>query len=187
MKERILVLGAGESGTGAALLAKSKGLEVFVSDNGPIASNYQLALDREGIPYEQGGHSHNLINGVKEVIKSPGIPDQAPVVQAFISRGIPVISELEFACRYTKARIIAITGTNGKTTTTLLAHHILKSAGYKVGIAGNIGYSLANQVIEDAHDYYVVEVSSFQLDGMFKFKADVAILLNITKDHLKPI
>ncbi len=184
MKDRIVILGAGESGTGAALLAKHHGIEVFVSDHGKITDTYQAVLESEGIPFEQGGHSKDLLDGTVEVIKSPGIPDQAPIVQRFLAAGIPVISELEFAIRYTKAKIIAITGTNGKTTTTLLVHHILKSAGYKVGIAGNIGHSLAQQVIDDHYDYYVVEVSSFQLDGMFKFKADIAVLLNITKDHL---
>ncbi len=184
MSQSIIVLGAGESGTGAALLARAKGLEVFVSDSGIIADHYRRSLQKAGIPFEEGGHSQDLWENALEVVKSPGIPDQVPIVQGFVDRGIPVISELEFASRYTNAKLIAITGTNGKTTTTLLTHHLLQEAGLKVGLAGNVGHSLAGLVIDDDYDYYVVEVSSFQLDGMFQFKADIAVLLNITKDHL---
>jgi len=184
MSERIVVLGAGESGTGAALLAKSKGLEVFVSDQGQIPDVFKDQLVEAEIHFEEGGHGANLRDLATEVVKSPGIPDNAAVVQQFREKGISVISELEFASRYTEAKMIAITGTNGKTTTTLLVHHILQSAGFKVGLAGNVGHSLAKLVIDDPFDFYVVEVSSFQLDGMFKFKADIAVLLNITKDHL---
>ncbi len=184
MSERIVVLGAGESGTGAALLAKSKGLNVFVSDQGQIPQIYKDQLLAAEIAFEEGGHNDNLLEGTTEVVKSPGIPESAPVVDQFLQQGIAVISELEFASRYTNAKMIAITGTNGKTTTTLLTHHILSSAGFNVGLAGNVGHSLAKLVIDDKYDYYVVEVSSFQLDGMFNFKADIAVLLNITKDHL---
>ena len=184
MSDRLIILGAGESGTGAALLAQAKGLPVFISDAGIIAEHYRRALEKAGIPFEEGGHSDDLWESAYEVVKSPGIPENTAVVQGFVDRGIPVISELEFASRYTKAKLIAITGTNGKTTTTLLTYHLLQQAGLRVGLAGNVGQSLAALVIEDNYDYYVVEVSSFQLDGMFHFKADIAVLLNITKDHL---
>lgn len=184
MAENIVILGAGESGCGAALLANDKGFQVFVSDNGTIQDRYKRQLLQAGIRFEEGQHTLDRILLAKEVIKSPGIPDQVEVIQKCMAQGIPVISELEFAARYTKAKIIAITGTNGKTTTTLLTHHILKHCGIKAGLAGNIGHSLAKQVIDDPYDYYVVEVSSFQLDTMFQFRSHIAILLNITKDHL---
>lgn len=184
MGNKLVVLGAGESGVGAALLAKAKGYEVFVSDFGKIKGSYKKQLQAEGIPFEEGKHTESLIFDATEIVKSPGIPDKALVVQKAVSKNIPVFSEIEFAARYTNAKFIAITGSNGKTTTTLLTYHLIKSAGYKVGLAGNIGESLAKQVIEDKNEYYVLELSSFQLDGMYDFKAHVAILLNITPDHL---
>ena len=184
MAENIVILGAGESGCGAALLAKAKGLNVFVSDNGPIQDRYKRQLVNENISFEEGRHSANRVLQASEVVKSPGIPDTAEIVQTCAKAGIPIVSELEFAFRYTTAKIIAVTGTNGKTTTALLTHHILKTCGIKAGIAGNIGHSLARQVIDDRSDFYVVEVSSFQLDTMYEFRANIAILLNITKDHL---
>jgi UDP-N-acetylmuramoylalanine--D-glutamate ligase len=184
MADNIVILGAGESGCGAALLAKAKGLEVFVSDNGSIQDRYKRQLLEQDITFEEGIHTSEKILQATEVIKSPGIPDQVEVVQDCIRQGIPVISELEFASRYTEARMIAVTGTNGKTTTALLTHHILKQCGINAGLAGNVGHSLAKQVIDDHYHYYVVEVSSFQLDNMFQFKSHISILLNITKDHL---
>lgn len=184
MTHNIVILGAGESGCGAALLAKAKGLPVFVSDNGSIQDRYKKQLVEKGIRFEEGKHSLDVILQASEVIKSPGIPDQAGAVQACHKHGIPVISELEFAARYSNARMITVTGTNGKTTTALLTHHILKQCGIKAGLAGNIGQSLAKQVLDEQYDYYVVEVSSFQLDTMFRFKSHISILLNITKDHL---
>jgi len=180
----VVILGAAESGVGAALLAKSKGLGVFVSDFGKIRSDYRKMLDQAGIGFEEEQHSKKLILSAGEIIKSPGIPDKAPIVAASLLKGIPVISEIEFAGRYTNAKKICITGSNGKTTTTMLTWHILKTAGLNVGLAGNVGKSFARQVAEEHHDYYVIELSSFQLDGMTDFKADVAILLNITPDHL---
>ncbi len=182
--KRIVILGAGESGTGAAILAKAKGHEVFVSDMAAIKDTYKQMLCNNGIEWEEGKHTEASILNADEVIKSPGIPDTAPLIKALIAQGTPIISEIEFAARYTDARMICITGSNGKTTTTLLTHHILKSAGLNVGLAGNVGNSLALQVANDPHDYYVVELSSFQLDNMYDFKADIAILLNITPDHL---
>lgn len=184
MSDRTTILGAGESGIGAALLAKAKGLNPFVSDLQPIAVERKEELNNASIPFEEGRHSEELILQSKEIVKSPGIPDTTPLIIKANAKGIPVINELELACRYTNAKLIAITGTNGKTTTTLLTHHLLKQAGLNVGLAGNVGFSLAKQVIIDSCDYYVVEVSSFQLDGMFRFKANVAVLLNITPDHL---
>ncbi|MDN4164427.1 UDP-N-acetylmuramoyl-L-alanine--D-glutamate ligase [Cytophagales bacterium LB-30] len=183
-KYALVVLGSGESGTGAALLAKSKGIAVFVSDFGKVQERYAQQLHEAGIPFEEGQHSEGLILQAQEIIKSPGISPKVPIVQKAMAAGIPIIDELEFASRYTQARFIAITGTNGKTTTTLLTYHLLKQAGYKVGLAGNIGESLAKQVIQDQFTHYVLEVSSFQLDGMYRFKADVAVLLNITPDHM---
>ncbi len=183
-KPRVVILGAGESGVGAALLAKSKGLEVFVSDHGKIKKDYRAALDSGNIDFEEGGHSTTKILNADEIIKSPGIPDSAAIVQEAKSKGIPVISEIEFAARYTKATKICITGSNGKTTTTMLTYHMLKSAGLDVGLAGNVGKSFAWQLATQDHDYYVLELSSFQLDGMFDFKAEIGILLNITPDHL---
>jgi UDP-N-acetylmuramoylalanine--D-glutamate ligase len=181
---KIVVLGGGESGVGAALLAKAKGMEVFLSDKGNLAEKYKQILSTHQIPFEEGQHTDERILQADEVVKSPGIPDKAPLVQVLISKGTPVISEIEFASRYTKARLIAITGSNGKTTTTLLTYHLLKSAGLKVGLAGNIGESFAKQVIEDTFDYYVLEISSFQLDNSYHFHPHIAILLNITPDHL---
>ena len=182
--KRIVVLGAGESGTGAAILAKEKGFEVFVSDYGTITAPYRALLDQNGVQWEDGKHSEELILNADEVIKSPGIPLTAPIIQKLIAQGTPIISEIEFAARYTNAKMICITGSNGKTTTTSLIFYILKKAGLNVGLAGNIGNSLALQVAHEDHDYYVIELSSFQLDNMYDFKADVAILLNITPDHL---
>lgn len=184
MRERMVILGSGESGVGSAILAKEKGFEVFVSDLGQIAEKYKAELIRENIRFEEGQHSEELILNAKEVIKSPGIPDTAPLVKKLRAQHTPVISEIEFAGRYTDATKICITGSNGKTTTTLLTYHILKKAGYKVGLAGNVGKSFAYQVAREQFDYYVLELSSFQLDGVYDFKADVAVLLNITPDHL---
>ncbi len=182
--KKIVVLGAGESGTGAAVLAVKKGFDVFVSDFSEIKSNYKSILNSHSIRWEEKQHSEDLILNADEIVKSPGIPDTIPLIKKIKEKGIPIISEIEFAGRYTKAKMICITGSNGKTTTTMLTYHILKEAGLKVGLAGNVGESLALQVVDDKHDYYVVELSSFQLDGMTEFKADIAILLNITPDHL---
>lgn len=184
MNRRIVVLGAGESGSGAAILAKEKGFDVFVSDCGTISEPYRALLDQNGVRWEDGKHSEELILNADEVIKSPGIPLTAPLIQKLQSKGTPIISEIEFAARYTHAKMICITGSNGKTTTTSLIFYILKQAGLNVGLAGNIGNSLALQVAHEDHDYYVIELSSFQLDNMYDFKADIAILLNITPDHL---
>jgi len=181
---RTVILGAGESGVGAALLAKAKGQKPFVSDLNQIEHFRRNELDEAEIPYEEGGHSEDVVLQASLIIKSPGIPEDVPLLSKARETGIPIINELEFAFRYSNAKMIAITGTNGKTTTTLLTYHLLKSGGIKVGLAGNVGHSLARQVIEDHNDYYVVEVSSFQLAGMFDFRAKIAILLNITPDHL---
>lgn len=180
----ISILGGGESGVGAALLAKSKGFAVFLSDAGALKENYQQTLRDNEIEFETGGHSLERILGSQEIIISPGIPEKTDIVKAIKAKGISLVSEIEFASRYTKAKIVAITGSNGKTTTTLLTYHFLQSAGLKVGLAGNIGQSFAKQVMEDQHDVYVLEISSFQLDRCFQFKPDVAVLLNITPDHL---
>lgn len=180
----IIILGAGESGVGAALLAKNKGWNVFVSDFGTIKPSYETELTEENITFESKQHSEEKILSADLIVKSPGIPDTAPIIVKAIEKGIKVISEIEFAGYYLKAKTICITGSNGKTTTTLMTHHILKNAGLNVGIAGNIGQSLARQVITENFDWYVLELSSFQLDGMFEFKADISILLNITPDHL---
>lgn len=182
--KRIVVLGGGESGAGAAVLAKKQGFDVFLSDLSAIKPEYKSLLDQYEIQWEEKQHTENLILNADEVIKSPGIPEKAPLVKKLHELGTSVISEIEFAGRYTKAKMICITGSNGKTTTTMLVYHILKNAGLKVGLAGNVGQSLALQVATDTFDYYVVELSSFQLDGMTEFKADIAILLNITPDHL---
>jgi UDP-N-acetylmuramoylalanine--D-glutamate ligase len=182
--DRIVVLGAAESGVGAAVLALKKGFDVFVSDSGNIKQRYKEMLDAYGIPYEQGKHSENMIFNAAEIIKSPGIPEKAPIIKAAREKEIPVISEIEFAARYTDAKKICITGSNGKTTTTTLIYHMMKKAGMNVGLAGNIGQSFAYQVATENYDYYVIEVSSFQLDNMYEFRADIAILLNITPDHL---
>jgi len=186
MKEykNIVILGAGESGVGAALLAQHKGFNVFVSDAGDLKERYRKDLAAAGVVFEEGKHSREMILAADLIIKSPGIPEKAEMVKAAGEKGIEIIDELEFASRFTKAKKIAITGTNGKTTTTLLIYHLLKEAGYRVGLAGNVGHSFAKQVIKDEFDYYVLEVSSFQVDGMNTFRPDVAILLNITPDHL---
>ncbi len=185
MNERIVILGGGESGVGAAILAQQKGYEVFLSDGASLASERRRTLKSKKIDFEEGGHSEELILNASLAIKSPGIPDSAPLVQKLAAKEIPVISEIEFAYRFIdKARVIAITGTNGKTTTSLLTYHLLKTAGYKVALGGNIGKSLAALVAEGGFHYYVVEVSSFQLDGIVNFRPDVAVLLNITPDHL---
>ena len=184
MSPDIAILGGGESGVGAAVLAKKNGFDVFLSDKGTINEKYKNVLKNYGIKWEENRHSEKLILSAKEIIKSPGIPDTVKTIMKARQLKIPVISEIEFAGRYTDAVKICITGSNGKTTTTLLTGHILKNAGYNVGIAGNVGRSFAWQVAEENHDFYVLEISSFQLDGMFEFKADVAVLLNITPDHL---
>lgn len=181
---KIVVLGAGESGAGAAVLAQAKGFEVFVSDSGSIKPKYKAMLDAHGIEWEEGRHSEERILAADEVVKSPGIPDKAPIIQRLKAQGTHIISEIELAGRYTDARMICITGSNGKTTTTMLTYHILKQAGMDVGLAGNVGNSLALQVAESPHAVYVIELSSFQLDNMYDFKADIAVLLNITPDHL---
>jgi len=182
--KRIVVLGSGESGTGAAILAKVKRFDVFVSDAGPIKENYKQMLRQYDIPYEENRHSVELILNADEIIKSPGIPSTVSIIQQAIEKEIPVISELEFAARYTSAYKVCITGTNGKTTTTTLIYHLMKKAGMNVGLAGNVGKSFAYQVATENYDYYVLEISSFQLEDMYEFKADIAILLNITSDHL---
>ena len=184
MSNRIVILGAGESGVGSAILAKQKGFDVWVSDAGTIKENYKEVLSNYAIPFEEGKHTETEILSAAEVIKSPGIPEKAPMVKKLHEAGIPVISEIEFAGRYCTAKTICITGSNGKTTTTMLTYQLLKAAGFNVGLAGNVGQSFAWQVAEKDFDYYVIELSSFQLDGMYEFKADVAILLNITPDHL---
>lgn len=182
--KRIVVLGAGESGAGAAVLAKVKGFDTFVSDMSIIKDQYKKQLNQYDIAWEEGQHTQELILNADEVIKSPGIPNTAPLITALKEKGIPVISEIEFAGRYTNAKMICITGSNGKTTTTSLIYHIFKSAGKNVGLAGNIGKSLALQVAEEQHDYYIIELSSFQLDNMYDFRANIAVLMNITPDHL---
>ena len=184
MPKRIVILGAGESGAGAAVLAKKEGFDVFVSDMSIIKDQYKELLDSKGIQWEEGQHTEELILNADEIIKSPGIPNEAPLIQKLIEKGTPIISEIEFAGRYTNAKMICITGSNGKTTTTSLIYHIFKSAGLNVGLAGNIGQSLALQVAECNYDYYIIELSSFQLDNMYQFRANIAILMNITPDHL---
>ena len=182
--ERIVILGAGESGAGAAVLANKKGFDVFVSDMSRIADKYKEMLSSRGIEWEEGSHTEEKILNATEIIKSPGIPDSAPIIKKIEERGIHIISEIEFAGRYTDSKMICITGSNGKTTTTSLIYHIFKEAGYDAGLAGNIGHSLALQVAEEPHEYYIIELSSFQLDNMYDFHANIAILLNITPDHL---
>ena len=181
---KLVVLGGGESGVGAALLGRHLGYEVFLSDKGKLAESYRDELITHRIAFEEGQHSMDRIFAAELVVKSPGIPDTVPMVVALRERGIEVISEIEFAGRHTEAKMVCITGSNGKTTTTLLTCHILTTAGIDAGLAGNVGRSLAAQVAEDAHPLYVVELSSFQLDGMFDFRADIAVLTNITPDHL---
>ena len=183
-RKRIIVLGAAESGVGSAILAQKEGYDVFVSDKGKINEKYKNALLQYEISFEEEKHSTDLIFNADEVIKSPGIPDHIPLIKSLAEKGIPVISEIEFAGRYTNAFKICITGSNGKTTTTMWIYHVLKSAGLNAGLGGNVGQSFAWQVAEENYDYYVLELSSFQLDGMFDFKAEIAILLNITPDHL---
>ena len=181
---RIVVLGGGESGVGSAVLAKAKGYDVFLSDMGKISEEYASVLQEWDIPYEQGRHSEDLILNADEIIKSPGIPSTAPMVRKIAEKGIGIISEIEFAGRYDSARKICITGSNGKTTTTSLIYHLLKEAGMNVGLGGNIGKSYAYQVATEKFDIYVLELSSFQLDNVYDFKADIAIITNITPDHL---
>ena len=181
---RIVILGAGESGAGAAVLAQKKGFDTFVSDMSLIKDKYKAMLNERGIQWEEGKHTEELILNADEVIKSPGIPNDAPIILKLKDQGTPIISEIEFAGRYTNAKMICITGSNGKTTTTSLIYHIFKKAGLNVGLAGNIGQSLAYQVAECNYDYYVIELSSFQLDNMYKFHANIAVLMNITPDHL---
>lgn len=182
--EKLIILGGGESGAGAAVLGKVKGFDVFLSDAGPIKPEYRDLLARHGVDFEEGGHSAQRILQADLVVKSPGIPSTAPLVEKLAGKGVPVISEIEFAGRYTDAKMVCITGSNGKTTTTLLTYHILKEAGLNVGLAGNVGKSLALQVALEHHDIYVIELSSFQLDNMYDFKADIAVIMNITPDHL---
>ncbi len=184
MAKNLVILGGGESGVGAAILGKEKGMNVFLSDFGSIAQHYRDMLDSEGIEWEQGGHTLDRILAADEVVKSPGIPPTAPVMKAIAEKGIPVISEIELAGRYTDAKMVCITGSNGKTTTTLLTYHILKNAGINVGLAGNVGRSMALQVAREHHDVYVIELSSFQLENMYDFRANIAVILNITPDHL---
>jgi len=184
LAKKIVILGAGESGVGSAILAKKSGFSVLVSDAGKIKPDYKQTLLDMDFEFEEGGHTESRILEANTVIKSPGIPDKAPLIRLLHEKEIPVISELEFAARYSRARHICITGSNGKTTTTLMTYHIMKEAGLNVGLAGNIGQSFARQVAEQDFDYYVLEVSSFQLDGMYDFRADIAILMNITPDHL---
>ena len=183
-KEKLVILGGGESGVGAAILGMKKGYSVFLSDAGPLKDEYKKLLIQHGLPFEEQHHAPELILGATLVVKSPGIPDKAPLIKALKAKGIPVISEIEFAGRYNTAKTICITGSNGKTTTTLLTYELLKRGGLNVGLAGNVGKSFALQVAEEHFDYYVIELSSFQLDGMYDFRADIAILLNITPDHL---
>ena len=184
MEKRIAILGAGESGCGAAVLAEKLGFDVFVSDFGGIADKYKQMLNEHNIEWEEKQHTEEKILSAQEIIKSPGIPNEAPIVQKAREAGIPIISEIEFAGRYTKAKMICITGSNGKTTTTSLIYHIFREAGLNVGLAGNIGKSLALQVAEGDKDYYIVELSSFQLDNMYEFRVNVAVLMNITPDHM---
>ena len=182
--KRIVILGAGESGAGAAVLAKKEGFDVFVSDMSKINDKYKKMLDDHNIEWEEGHHTEEKILNASEIVKSPGIPKEAPMIKMVMEKGIHIISEIEFASRYTNSKMVCITGSNGKTTTTSLIYHIFKEAGYDAGLAGNIGKSLALQVAEDPHEYYIIELSSFQLDNMYDFHANIAILLNITPDHL---
>ncbi|MDE7355662.1 MAG: UDP-N-acetylmuramoyl-L-alanine--D-glutamate ligase [Rikenellaceae bacterium] len=181
---KIAVLGGGQSGLGSAVLARKEGFEVFLSDSGRLSDQIKASLQKEGIPFEEGGHTMDKILDADEVIKSPGIPETAPVMKEVRKKGIPVISEIEFGGRYSKARHICITGSNGKTTTTTLVYELLKAAGLNVGVGGNIGLSYAYQVATCDYDWYVLELSSFQLDDTFTFRSDVAVLTNITPDHL---
>lgn len=182
--KRIVILGAGESGTGAALLAKAKGFDVFVSDLAAIKNSYKKELQENGIEFEEGIHTEELILNASEVIKSPGIPDKVDIVKKIVAKGIPVLSEIEFGFRYAKGKIIAITGSNGKTTTTSLVYHVLKQAGWNVGLGGNIGESFARKAIDNPYDVWVLELSSFQLDHCLHFRPNVSVITNITPDHL---
>ena len=182
--KKLVVLGGGESGCGAAILAQQKGYEVFLSDKGKVKEKHQKVLTQFEIDFEEQQHTEDRLFAADEIVKSPGIPDTIPLILELKEKGIPVISEIEFAARYTDAKIIGITGSNGKTTTTLLIGYMLKKAGFNVGVAGNVGESFAMQVATEKHDLYVLELSSFQLDGIVDFKPDVAVLLNITPDHL---
>jgi UDP-N-acetylmuramoylalanine--D-glutamate ligase len=184
MTKKIVILGAGESGAGSAVLAQKQGFDVFVSDKGQIKENYREILEKNSIKWEEGNHNESIILSADEVIKSPGITENAPIIKKIREKGIPVISEIEFAGRYAKGIKICITGSNGKTTVTNLIYHILKKAGKNAAMTGNVGNSFAMAVAEGSYDYYVIELSSFQLDGMYEFKADIAVLLNITPDHL---
>jgi len=184
MNERVVILGAGESGVGSAILAKKNGADVFVSDFGIIKDKYKNLLDKYGLAWEEKKHTRELILNANKIVKSPGIPEKVEIVQQAIAKNIPVISEIEYASRFCNAYKICITGSNGKTTTTHLVYHLLKNAGLNVGMAGNVGQSWAWQVAEKNYDYYVIELSSFQLDGMYDFKAEIAVLMNITPDHL---
>lgn len=184
MSKKIVVLGAGESGAGSAVLAQKNGFDVFVSDKGQIKDNYRIILDNHSIKWEEGNHNESVILEADEVIKSPGIREDAPIIKKIREKGIRVISEIEFAGRYAKGTKICITGSNGKTTVTNLIYHMLKKAGLNAAMTGNVGKSFAMAVAEGSYDYYVIELSSFQLDGMYEFKADIAVLLNITPDHL---
>lgn len=184
MAERIVILGGGESGVGAAVLAASKGYEVFLSDAGTLKEKYKATLQSHGIAFEEGKHTQDKILSAGEVIKSPGIPDKAELIKKLHELKVPVISEIEFAARYTDATIVGITGTNGKTTTTLLTYHLLKNGGLNVGCGGNVGNSFAQMVVDDQFDYYVLELSSFQLDGIIDFNPHIAVITNITPDHL---
>lgn len=182
--KNLIVLGAGESGIGAAVLGEALGMHVLVSDNGQVPDKYRAELLRRGIPFEENGHSQKRVLKADYIVKSPGIPPYAPVVKAAADAGIPILSEIEFAGWFTNAKMVCITGSNGKTTTTMLIYHILKKAGLNVGLAGNVGRSLALQIAEEQHDIYVIELSSFQLENMYEFKANIAVILNITPDHL---
>jgi len=182
--QKLVVLGGGESGVGAALLGKAKGFDVFLSDRGGLKRQYRDELRQNNIDVEEGTHTEDRVLQADLVVKSPGIPDTVPLVQKLNTQGIPVISEIEFAARYTKAKLVGITGSNGKTTTTLLIYHLMKTAGLNVGLAGNIGDSFAKQVIDDTFDWFVLEISSFQLDTMYATRINIAVLLNITPDHL---
>lgn len=181
---RLVVLGGGESGVGTAILGKKKGYDVFVSDFGKIKENYKEVLEINGIKWEDEKHTEALILNADVVMKSPGIPDKAPIVKKLLEKGIPVISEIEFACQFTNATTIGITGSNGKTTTTMLTYHLLKQGGLNVGLAGNVGKSFAWQVADEDYDCYVLELSSFQLDGIVNYKPHIAIITNISPDHL---
>lgn len=184
MAKRVVILGGGESGVGAALLAHQQKYDVFLSDRGSIKEHFKKELENKGIPYEEGQHTEIKIFNADEVVKSPGIPERVPIVQVLLKKGVPVISEIEFAARFSNGKIIGITGSNGKTTTTILLGHLLQECGLNVGVGGNIGTSFARILTQGKYDYYVLELSSFQLDGIVDFKPDIALLLNVTPDHM---